>query len=59
MAERHVTRSRKDADGDITALCNPASTGLPELRPGRSKTSKPAPTGTTSPARADGYTSTS
>ena len=23
MAERHVTRSRKDADGDITALCNP------------------------------------
>ncbi len=23
MADRHVTRSGKDADGDITALCNP------------------------------------
>ena len=22
MAERYVTRSRKDADGDIMALCN-------------------------------------
>ena len=23
MSERRVTRSRKDTDGDITALCNP------------------------------------
>lgn len=23
MADRQVTQSRKDADGDITALCNP------------------------------------
>ena len=23
MTERHVTQSRKDDDGDITALCNP------------------------------------
>lgn len=26
MANRHVTRSRKDPNGNITALCNPAET---------------------------------
>lgn len=34
MAERHVTRSRKDADGDITALCNPGHYWSPRAKAG-------------------------
>ena len=34
MAERHVTRSRKDADGDITALCNPGQYWSPRTKAG-------------------------
>ena len=29
MADRGVTRSRKDEDGDITALCNPGQSWSP------------------------------
>lgn len=29
MAERRVTQSRKDKDGDITALCNPGEPWSP------------------------------
>lgn len=29
MAERRVTRTRKDDDGDITALCNPGNSWSP------------------------------
>lgn len=29
MAHRRVTQSRKDADGDITALCNPGESWSP------------------------------
>ncbi|MEM7503794.1 MAG: DUF3892 domain-containing protein [Pseudomonadota bacterium] len=32
MATRQVTRSRKDADGDITALCNPGAPWSPRLK---------------------------
>jgi hypothetical protein len=32
MAEREVTRSRKDASGDITALCNPGEAWSPRLK---------------------------
>ena len=32
MAERQVTRSRKDADGDITALCNPGRSWSPRSK---------------------------
>ena len=32
MADRQVTRSRKDRDGDITALCNPASSWSPRYK---------------------------
>ena len=34
MAERRVTRSRKDADGDITALCNPQQYWSPRTKAG-------------------------
>ena len=34
MAERHMTRSRKDADGDITALCNPGQYWSPRPKAG-------------------------
>ena len=34
MAERQVTRSRKDSDGDITALCNPAQLWSPRSKAG-------------------------
>ena len=34
MAERHVTRSCKDADGDITALCCPADFWSPRTKAG-------------------------
>lgn len=29
MADREVTQSRKDADGDILALCNPSASWSP------------------------------
>jgi hypothetical protein len=32
MADRRVTQSRKDEDGDITALCNPAEPWSPRLK---------------------------
>lgn len=32
MADRQVTQSRKDSDGDITALCNPDSYWSPRLK---------------------------
>lgn len=34
MADRDVTRSRKDRDGDITALCNPGASWLPRAKAG-------------------------
>jgi hypothetical protein len=34
MARRKVTHSRKDEDGDITALCNPVSFWSPRLKAG-------------------------
>jgi len=34
MADRRVTQSRKDSDGDITALCNPGSTWSPRGKAG-------------------------
>ncbi len=32
MAQRPVTRTRKDDDGDITALCNPAQWWSPRFK---------------------------
>ena len=32
MADRQVTRSRKDRDGDITALCNPSTAWSPRRK---------------------------
>ena len=32
MAERRVTRTRKDKDGDITALCDPGALWSPCLK---------------------------
>ena len=32
MAERQVTQTGKDADGDITALCNPSTTWSPRRK---------------------------
>ena len=32
MADRGVTRSRKDEDGDITELCNPGQSWSPRLK---------------------------
>jgi hypothetical protein len=32
MADRRVTHSRKDPDGDITALCNPGQTWSAALK---------------------------
>lgn len=32
MAERRVTRSRKDRDGDITTLCNPSEGWSPRRK---------------------------
>ena len=32
MADRRVTQSRKDKDGDITALCNPAADWSPRYK---------------------------
>lgn len=32
MSDREVTRSRKDKDGDITALCNPGNWWSPRLK---------------------------
>lgn len=32
MADRQVTRSRKDRDGDITALCNPGQYWSPRAK---------------------------
>lgn len=32
MAERPVTQSRKDRDGDILALCNPGESWSPRLK---------------------------
>ncbi len=34
MARRRVTQSQKDADGDITALCNPGSPWSPRPKAG-------------------------
>lgn len=34
MADRRVTRSRKDGDGDITALCNSGEHWSPRLKAG-------------------------
>ena len=34
MAKRTVTQSRKDADGDITALCSPGNLWSPRLKAG-------------------------
>ncbi len=34
MAERKVTQSRKDKDGDITALCNPLAAWSPRAKAG-------------------------
>ncbi len=32
MAERQVTKTRKDKDGDISALCNPGTVWSPRLK---------------------------
>ena len=32
MADRRVTQTRKDSDGDITALCNPSAGWSPRLK---------------------------
>lgn len=32
MADRQVTRSRKDSDGDITAVCNPGQYWSPRAK---------------------------
>ena len=32
MADRQVTRTRKDRDGDITALCNPSNFWSPRQK---------------------------
>lgn len=32
MARRQVTRTRKDSDGDITALCNPSEDWSPRYK---------------------------
>lgn len=32
--KRYVTRTRKDSDGDILALCNPGSAWSPRLKQG-------------------------
>jgi len=32
MATRYVTKTRKDSDGDITALCNPSATWSPRFK---------------------------
>ncbi len=32
MIEREVTRTRKDKDGDITALCNPGNYWSPKSK---------------------------
>lgn len=32
MADRRATRSRKDSDGDITALCNPSEGWSPRSK---------------------------
>jgi hypothetical protein len=32
MADRQVTHSRKDKDGDITALCNPGAAWSPRMK---------------------------
>jgi len=32
MIERRVTRSRKDNDGDIIAICNPGESWAPRLK---------------------------
>lgn len=32
MADRQVTQSRKDRDGDITALCNPGQSWSPKAK---------------------------
>jgi hypothetical protein len=32
MSERQVTRSRKDSEGDITALCNPGEWWSPRAK---------------------------
>jgi hypothetical protein len=32
MADRQVTQSRKDRDGDITALCNPSASWSPRAK---------------------------
>ncbi len=32
MADRHVTQSRKDQDGDITALCKPGEQWSPRAK---------------------------
>lgn len=32
MAERRVTKTRKDSDGDITALCNPSESWSPRSK---------------------------
>lgn len=34
MADRRVTQTRKDEDGDIRALCNPAETWSPRYKAG-------------------------
>jgi len=34
MASRQVTKSRKDSDGDITALCNSSESWSPRLKSG-------------------------
>lgn len=34
MADRKVTKSRKDKDGDITALCNSGEAWSPRLKQG-------------------------
>ncbi len=34
MADRHVTHSGKDEDGDITKLCNPGQQWSPRARQG-------------------------
>ena len=32
MAKRYVTQTRKDRDGDITALCNPTEWWSPQMK---------------------------
>ena len=34
MSRRGITHSRKDQDGDITALCNPGAAWSPRLKAG-------------------------